>query len=147
MPRVQLSLPSAFIFKTEIEVRVSDINYGGHLGNDTLLTLLQEARVRFYRQLGFKNEISFEGSIGQIIADAAIQYKAESFLGDILVIQIGVSDFTRVGFDMNYRVTNKETGKDIAIAKTGIICFDYSKKKVSSIPQDLLAKLQDNPES
>jgi len=142
MARIRVELPEKFLFETEIAVRASDLNYGGHLGNDTLLTLLQEARILFYRQLGFNSEISFEGTVGQIISDAAIQYKSESFLGDVLNIQLGVVEITKFGFDMVYRVVNKETGKEIAFAKTGIVCFDYEKRKVASIPTILLTKLQ-----
>src|SRR5436189_5216422 len=102
MPRIHFDLTEKFIFETELSVRVSDLNYGGHVGNDRILLLMQEARVIFYRSLGFKNEISFEGSIGQIIADAVVIYKAESFLGDVLTIKIAANDFTRYGFDMVY---------------------------------------------
>ena len=142
MARIQINLPEKFIFKTEISVRASDLNYGGHVGNDTMLTLLQEARIQFYRSLGLRDEASFEGHVGQIIADAALQYKNQSFLGDVLIIQIGVVDFNRFGFDLLYLVTNKATDKEIARAKTGIVCFDYSKQKVASVPLSLLEKLQ-----
>jgi acyl-CoA thioester hydrolase len=142
MARILLDLPGKFIFTTELPVRVCDINYGGHVGNDAILGLMQDARVLFYRQLGFKDELSFDGAVGQIIADAAIQYKAESFLGDILVIAIGISDFTRFGFDMIYQITEKQTGKEIARGKTGIVCFDYDRRKVASIPGILMEKLQ-----
>lgn len=142
MPRLQFNLPETFVFRTELTVRASDLNYGGHVGNDTMLTLLQEARIQFYRHLGFKDEVSFEGSVGQIIADAAIQYKSESFLNDVLRIEIAVSDFNKYGFDMMYHVTNKETNKEVARGKTGIVCFDYAKRKVASIPLILLQKLE-----
>jgi acyl-CoA thioester hydrolase len=107
-----------------------------------MLTLLQEARIQFYRSLGFKDETSFEGSVGQIIVDAAVQYKAESFLGDVLVVQIAADDFTKFGFDLLYEVKNKSTRQEIARAKTGIACFDYQKRKVTRIPQVLASKLQ-----
>jgi acyl-CoA thioester hydrolase len=142
MARIHIDLPEKFLFTAEIAVRVSDLNYGGHVGNDSILTLMQEARVQFYRSLGFPNEISFEGSVGQIIADAAIQYKTQTFLGDVITIDIGVGEFNRYGFDMFYRLTNKATGKEVARGKTGIVCFDYSKGKVASIPVSLLGKLQ-----
>lgn len=142
MGRIHISLPDKFLFKTEIAVRASDLNYGGHVGNDSMLMLLQEARIQFYRHLGFKDEVGFEGSIGQIITDAAIQYKAESFLGDVLIVQLAVADFTTYGFDMLYLVTNKATGKEIARGKTGIVCFDYSRRKMARLPLSLLAKLQ-----
>ena len=142
MARIHLTLPDKFIFTTELPVRVSDLNYGAHVGNDSILTLMQEARVIFYRTLGFKDEISFEGSTGQIIADAAIQYKSEAFLGELLIIKIAVDDFSKYGFDMYYVIENKETGKEVARGKTGIVCFDYEKRKIATIPDVLLSKLK-----
>jgi acyl-CoA thioester hydrolase len=142
LPPIKHDVPEKSIFTTQITVRVSDLNYGGHVGNDTILTLMQEARVQFYNDLGFKDEISFDGSIGQIITDAAIQYKSESFLGDVLTIRIAVGDFNKYGFDMYYVIENKATGKNVAIGKTGIVCFDYSKRKIATIPQVLLDKFK-----
>jgi acyl-CoA thioester hydrolase len=138
MPRLQLDLPPTFLFKTELQVRVNDLNYGAHVGNDTMLTFFQQARIDFYRSHGFSSEISFEGNIGQVIADAAVIYKAEAFLGDVLIIELAVADIGKVGFDMLYCVTNKLTGKEVARGKTGIVCFDYEKRKVASIPASLL---------
>jgi len=60
MPRVELELPERFQFVTEIPLRITDINYGGHLGNDALLSLLHEARVQFLRQYGF-TEMNVDG--------------------------------------------------------------------------------------
>jgi acyl-CoA thioester hydrolase len=130
MARLHINLPEKFLFSTEIAVRVSDLNYGGHV-----------ARMQFYRNLGFKDETSFEGSVGQIIVDASVQYKAESFLGDVLVVRIAAEDLTRFGFDLLYHVKNKATDQEVARGKTGIVCFDYSRKKVVSIPSPLLTKL------
>jgi acyl-CoA thioester hydrolase len=142
MPRIQISLPPTVLFTAEVQVRISDINYGGHVGNDSILTIMQDARLIFYRAKGFKNEISFEGSVGQIIADASVQYKAESFLADQLLINIFVDEITKYGFDMLYQIINKENGKEIARGKTGIVSFDYQKRKVASIPESLLAILR-----
>ncbi len=141
MARVQLELPETFIFQTEIAVRVGDLNYGGHVGNDAILLLMQEARVQFYRSKGFKDEISLEGTVGQIIIDAAIVYKSESFLGDILKIRLGVADITKYGFDLFYLLENKDTSREVARGKTGIVCFDYAKRKVATIPAVLQAAL------
>jgi acyl-CoA thioester hydrolase len=141
MARIQVDLPGKMTFETELDVRVSDVNYGGHAGNDSILTLMQEARVRFYRSFGIMSEVQIEGEIGQIITDAALVYKSESFMGDSLQIKIGVADFTKYGFDMYYQIMNKQTGKEIARGKTGILCFNYTTRKVSSIPSSFLQKL------
>jgi len=75
MARIKIELPGKFIFKTEITIRVSDLNYGGHLGNDSVLSICHEARLRFLKHLGY-SELDVEGS-GIIMSDAAIQYKGE----------------------------------------------------------------------
>lgn len=142
MARIEISLPNEFLFSTELKVRVTDLNYGNHVGNDNILGLIHEARMEYYRKLGFKNELSFEGSVGQVISDAAIVYKAEAFYGDVLVCEIAAAEFNKYGFDLLYRLTNKENGKEIARAKTGIVCFDYDKRKVATAPQILMDKLK-----
>lgn len=142
MARLQIELPANFLFTTDIPVRVSDLNYGNHLGHDSLLTMLQEARVSFYRKLGYVNELSFEGSVGQIMADVAVVYKSEAFLGDVLVVSLGVADSSKYGFDMVYLVTNKSTSREVARGKTGIVCFDYTTKKIAPIPESLRQQLR-----
>ena len=123
MARLSIDLPEEFIFTTEITVRASDLNYGGHVGNDSVLTLFQEARILFYRHMGFKSELNIDGTVGQLMSDVAVVYKSESFLGDELIIQIAVADFNKYGFDLLYKMTNKQTGKEVAHGKTGIVCY------------------------
>ncbi|HOX81605.1 MAG TPA: thioesterase family protein [Chryseolinea sp.] len=141
MARLSIDLPDEFIFEAEITVRASDLNYGGHVGNDSVLTLFQEARILFYRQIGFKSELNLDGAVGQLMSDAAVVYKSESFLGDELIIQIAVADFNKYGFDLLYKMSNKQTGKEVARGKTGIVCFDYEKRKVAPVPDVLKVKL------
>jgi acyl-CoA thioester hydrolase len=141
MTRITIQLPETFIYETDIVVRVSDLNYGNHVGNDSILTLMQEGRTLFYRSRGFESEVKLEGPIGQIVADAAIVYKSESFLGDLLKIQIAVGDLHKYGFDLFYRITQRNTDKEVAVGKTGIVCFDYDKRKMVSMPASILAKL------
>lgn len=142
MTRIQLNFPADIKFSCELTVRASDLNYGNHVGNDSMLTIMQEARILFYRSLGYTNELNFESSVGHIVADAAVVYKSEAFLGDTLIIQIGMSDFSKYGFDMFYRITNKIAGKEVALGKTGIVFFDYDKRKVASIPETFLSRIK-----
>jgi acyl-CoA thioesterase FadM len=94
---------------------------------------MHEARVLFLKNFGY-TELDFEGA-SVILSDVVINYKNEGFHGENLLIEVAVDDFTRVGFDLFYRITNKESSKEIAIGKTGIICFDYKIKKVISVPE------------
>jgi len=132
MARVKLELPNHFHFKTEIQVRESDMNRGGHLGNDTLVSLLNEARIRFYASHGY-SEDNVDGA-GTIMSDAVIVYRSEAFAGDTLGLEIAAGDFTRIGCDLYYRVTNSATGHEVARAKTAIGFLDYRERKILPVP-------------
>jgi acyl-CoA thioester hydrolase len=133
MPRTKLDLPAIFEFSTDIPLRITDINYGGHLGNDTLLSILQEARLRFLQQYAY-SEKDVEGR-GIIMLDAVVLYKAEAFYGDILSVEVAVADVGIHGCDLLYRVTNKASSKEVSRAKTSIAFFDYDRRKVVEVPE------------
>ena len=141
MARIQVELPENFNFKTEIAVRISDINYGGHAGHDTILTLAHEARVRFLNKAGY-GELNIEG-VGIIVSDAAIEYKSELFYPDIAIISIKATGFTKFGFDLYYKMEKQTANGNILVAKikTGILCFDYTKKKIALIPETAAKKI------
>jgi len=132
MARIKLELPEHFHFSTELTIRISDINYGGHLGNDAVLSLVHEARVRFLKQYGY-SELNIEGT-GIIMGDAAVVYKSEGYHGETLIVDVAVGEFRNAGCDFFYRLTNKETGNEIARAKTGIVFYDYGLKKTAGVP-------------
>lgn len=134
MARIIVDLPSSFLFETEIPVRITDLNYGGHVGNDTILSLIHEGRMQFLARYGF-TEKNFAGA-GLIMGDVAIAFKNELFYGDTVKMSIAVADLSKVSFDLLYKLEKEAAGKlmPVAHAKTGMICFDYEKKKVISIP-------------
>ncbi len=139
MGRVKLEMPSAYSFRTELTVRITDINYGGHLGNSNVLALIHEARVRFLKSFGY-SEINVEG-YGTIMLDSVVIYKTQSFAGELLQIEVAAGDFSRIGCDIFYRITNKESGVEVALAKTGIAIFDYANQKRISPPEAFVKKL------
>ncbi|MBP1627980.1 MAG: thioesterase [Holophagaceae bacterium] len=139
MARIKLELPQALPFQTKISIRVTDLNYGDHLGNDALLGLIHEARVRFLRSLGY-SEKDVEG-VGLLMADCAIVYTAQGLLGEEITFQVGIGDWSRVGCDLFYLMT-KADGTELARAKTGIVFFDYALGKVRPVPPGFLRKLE-----
>lgn len=141
MARIKIDLPGAFSFSTAFPVRITDLNYGSHVGNDTVLSFLHEARVRFLKSLGY-SELDMEGA-GLIMSDVAILFKKEIFYGDEIRLSVAAMDFTRAGFDLVYKL-EKNTNSAmtlLAIAKTGMVCYDYSLKKVTGLPDAAKVKL------
>lgn len=142
MARIKIELPATFRFTCTIPVRITDINYGGHAGNDTILSLIHEARMQFLTSMGY-SEMNVDG-VGLIMTDAAIEFKKELFYGEVVSIHITAGAFTRIGFDLYYKL-EKMNGQDavvVAHAKTGMVCFDYSARKVSAIPPSALVLLR-----
>ena len=139
MARVKITLPATFLFTATLPVRITDLNYGGHLGNDTLLSLLHEARVQLLTHLGLA-EFDPATRLGFIMADVAVEYKAEAFYGDVLSIAMGLADQHKYGFDLVYQVTN-QTGKEVARAKTGMLAFDYTTRKLRALPAEVAAQV------
>ncbi len=141
MARIKVDIPTQFSFETSIAVRITDVNYGNHVGNDAILSLIHEARMLFLKKHGY-TEMNLEGA-GMIMADVAIEFKAELFYGDELVVQVTAGDFSRVGFDLYYHLQKRVNDKrvTVALAKTGMICYDYANKKIVGVPEKAAANL------
>jgi acyl-CoA thioesterase FadM len=132
MPRLKLDPLDRYPFSCELTVRTTDLNYGGHLGNDRLLSLVHEARVAFLARHGL-SELDFAG-VSLILADAAIVYQAEAYAGDRLRFEVAAGEPSRTGFRIFYRVTRAEDGLGVALVENGMACFDYGKRKVAALP-------------
>ena len=78
-----------------------------------------------------------------IMNDVAIEFKKELFYGDVVEVAVTATAFERVSFDIVYQLNTHKNGKAItvAIAKTGMVCFDYKSKKISSVPEEARRKL------
>jgi acyl-CoA thioester hydrolase len=141
MNNVKLVLPEHFLFSTNIKIRITDLNYGGHVGNDTFLSLIHEARQQFLRSFGY-GELHFEGA-GLIMVNAVIEFKSELNFADEVEIYVAATDFTRSGFDLYYKMEIvRATGNVLAgKAKTGMLCYDYTAKKIVTVPEAAKARL------
>jgi len=140
MARVKLSMAGVdFCFRTEMDVRITDINYGRHVGNDAMLGLLHEARMRFLASQGFSEQDI--GGAGILMGDVILQYKAVALYGDALVVEMGLADMERRIFDLMYRVTRPADGATIALAKTGMVAFDYTANRPVNLPDVFINKM------
>lgn len=135
--RIELTLPAHLPFLTEIDVRVTDMNYGAHLGNDAMLSLIHEARWRFFRHHGMSEADA--GGARLVLADVAIVYRAESFAGDRLRFSVGFGDLARVAADLCYRAVRVADERVIAEAKTGLVFLDPTTRRPIAVPPSILA--------
>ena len=141
MARIKLLMPEQKIFSTEIAVRITDINYGNHVGNDAFVRLIHEARVQWLSSNNY-TELNIEGA-SLIMADLAVEYKGESFYGDVLKVEIAVGEISKAGFELYYLIHVNRNANNILIAKakTGMVCYNYEEKKVRELPEKFVQLL------
>ncbi len=141
MARVKIDIPASFCFSTPFAVRITDLNYGSHVGNDNVLSFLHEARVRYLISLGY-SEMNLEG-VGLIMSDAALVFKNEIYYGDDLLISVQPVEISRIGFELIYKIEKKSADQliTVALAKTTMVCFDYTLKKIVTLPEAVRSKL------
>lgn len=144
MPRVKIDLPETFFdLQILIPVRITDINYGSHVGNDSIVAIIHEARMQLLQKHNY-TELNIEGA-GLIMADLAVEFKNESFYPDIIEVRIAKGEISKISFELYYQLTAKRNNQNILIAKakTTMICFDYAAKKVAPLPEGLLKIITD----
>mgnify|MGYP001964509006 CR=1 FL=1 len=86
MARIVFDLPAHFGFATELQIYISHVNQGGHLDNAQLLTLVSEARVRFFQSLGYPE--ADVGGLSIVVGDIVAQYKSEGFHGETMRVEM-----------------------------------------------------------
>jgi acyl-CoA thioester hydrolase len=146
MPRIKIEVSGRLLSTITLPVRITDINYGNHTGNEAIVAMMQEARMNWLKKYSY-TELNIEGT-GLIMSDLAVEFKAESFYGDILEIQLFTDEITKVSFGLFYMVTTTRNKKTIIVAKakSGMVCFDYALKKVAPLPGKLLMILDESPD-
>lgn len=139
MPRIQLAPADRYPFATDIQIYISHVNQGGHLDNAQLLTLVSEARVRFFKSLGYF-ESGVEGAL-IVVGDIVAQYKSEGFHGETMRIEMAAADFNKYGFDLQFRMSDATSGREVALGKIGIVFITQEDRKVAPVPVAFLANV------
>ncbi len=140
MPRVLLKEKERYPFSTTLAVRVGDLNYGGHLAYDRLLGLAHEARLELLSRLGATELDLGDGGTGIIAGDLAVTYQGEAFRGDPLIFEIAAVEVSPSSFRLAYRVRQGD-GAKVALIEIGFIAFDYSRRRITTLPLGCAAVL------
>ena len=141
MPRLKLIALEDYPYQHHFQVRVTDLNYGKHLGNDALVGLIHSCRVKLLGDLGFSEEDIGDGA-GLIMGDLAVSFQAEAFLNDELRIESAFAEIKGSSFRLHHRVSRDSEA--IALVEAGFVAFDYSKRKSTALPTAFKLKLEGN---
>jgi acyl-CoA thioesterase FadM len=139
MARLTLTFPEdQYYYTTLLTVRVTDINAGNHLGNDSMISMISEARARFLFEYGI-TETERDGT-GIIVTDLATTYRAEAHARDQLLFEVGLMDFNKYGGDITFRITRPKDKTLVAMAKQGFVFYNYKTGEVVAMPEEFRAR-------
>lgn len=132
------------MFSTTLPVNIEHLNYGGHLAHDKLVTMMHEARLRFFDRLG-QSEIDFYG-ISLILKAMTVNYRQEGFRGDELTFVVTLTEVRGSAFTLHYEVRNQNNDA-VADADFVLVGFDYGKRQVARLPDLCRQALENLPKA
>lgn len=137
MSRIKVQITGKPLAAVEVPVRITDLNYGNHVGNDSIVSIVHEARVQWLAKHGY-TELDMAGT-ALIMAGLAVEYVNECFYGDRLSITISAGIISKAGFELFYDVKCLRNNAETVIcrARTDMVCFDFTEKKVKAIPEQV----------
>ncbi len=140
MPRTKLTELPVYKFRYAITLQPRDINYGGHLGVDSLVSIVGTARAYIFKSVGLSELNLGDNRTGMIMTDFVINLKAEGFMFDSLEVYSHVGELTKNGFRFFHKVTRGAS--IIALVESGFLAFDYTAEKVTRVPETFVTALR-----
>ena len=129
MPRITLTPAPHYPFATEIQIYISHVNQGGHLDNAQLLTLVSEARVRFFHALGYL-ESAVEGVL-IVVGGIVAQYQSDGFHGETVTVRASCCESLAASVNRSTArpslsgVKNSPFASPVIVSKKWRVCSMY----------------------
>lgn len=142
MERVKLEFPAeAIIHRHPLTVRVTDMNYGRHLGHDALVSLLHEARIQAFAALDLP-EWDMHG-YPTVVADLAVQYQSEARWPNALIIATAVPEPQGKALTVYQRIYQAESEQIVATARVNQLLIDVASGRPVEVPEQVQQALAD----
>lgn len=118
----------------QVNVRFGETDALGHINNTSYFIYLEEARVRFFEELGYRmtiNEWNF------ILASTKCDFINQGYFNQLLTVTTSVSKIGTKSFQLEHEIICSQTKQLIAKGNAIIVYFDFNEQQSAAIP-DLL---------
>lgn len=141
MPRVMMNEQPEYEFTYHVTVQARDVNSTEHLDHKVLMAMIQDARTNILHDLGLKESSIDNGHVGVILADIAINYRAEVFAFEKLTVESHYGEFDEKSFRIHFRI-RKDGGRClVALIEAGFVVYDYLNRSVTRMPESFPAAI------
>jgi acyl-CoA thioester hydrolase len=125
---------SEFRFFYPVQIRYADLDAQWHVNNARFLTILEQARLSYIRQLGLWDGKSFL-DLGLIVADVHIAYKAPIELEEEVQVALRVDRIGNKSMTMINEIRNAKDGSLKAQAEVVMVTYDFHSKATIPVPE------------
>ncbi|MHB8808180.1 MAG: acyl-CoA thioesterase [Anaerolineaceae bacterium] len=133
---------SKFRFFYPVQIRYADLDAQWHVNNAHFLTILEQARLSYIRQLGLWDGKSFL-DLGVIIADIHIAYKAPIALEDEIQVALRISHIGNKSMTMENEILNTKDRSLKAQAEVVLVTYDFHSKMTIPVPESWRKKIME----
>lgn len=104
-------------FSCTIEPRFGDLDTNMHINNVSLISILEDARVRFHAQSGYHAAMS---GLASMVASLSVEFLGQSYYPHPLEIHVGASRLGRSSYSMNHLVRQQD--QVVAYSEAIMVC-------------------------
>ncbi len=105
----------------------------GIIHHSNYIRWFEEARVDFMEQIGFGYNKAVERGIDFAVLEVHCEYKSMVHFGDIVNIQITLSELKNASMVVNYKISDAKSGEIRTLGKTRHCFYDGNNKCLVSL--------------
>jgi len=130
-----------FKYRTDLEMRFTDLDMMGHVNNAVYFTYMEIGRTKYWQQA-----IHWDWKkTGVVMGKASITYIKPLHLGDKVSMYVRTSRIGNTSFDLEYLIVKTQNGEEIICSEGKTVCvvYDYETKSPVRIPDKERTKMID----
>jgi acyl-CoA thioester hydrolase len=108
--------PARYPFSSTIEPRFGDLDLNLHINNVAMAGFLEDGRVRFHRESGYRDGLA---GLSSMVASVAIEYLGEALYPDSLTVHCAVEDIGRSSHRLIQLVT--QGARSVAFGRSVLV--------------------------
>ena len=138
-------IPSDFRFETKLTVRWSDEDHHRVVNNAVYLTLMEEARLAYFTELGLMED----GRFPFVLAQANVVFVRPGRGGRSVNVAARTTQLGNSSLGQAYRISDAETGEVWCVGEARLVAWDIEAKEKRNFPdawRETLSRYESDPE-